>query len=77
MLGQTPLPELGPAIVELAVPKGMTARDAAKAVAAQEPDATVDVVHYYGLEPAGGKPRPLRDPTAAPTHGDTPTRPSR
>jgi len=61
VIGQTALPTLGQAIIELAVPKGTTARDAAKAVAAQDPAATVDVVHYYGLEPAGGKPRLLRD----------------
>jgi len=62
VIGQTALPSLGQAITQLGVPKGMTARDAAKAVAAIDPAATVDVVHYYGLEPAGGRPHPLRGP---------------
>jgi hypothetical protein len=66
VVAQTPLTALGRTIVDLAAPKGVSARDAAKAVAEADPAATVDMDHYYGLEPAGGKPRPTRD--AAPEH---------
>jgi len=69
LIGRTPLPTLGQTLVQLAAPKGMTARDAAKAVATEDPAATVDMVHYYGLEPAGGKPHLVRGPVPLAGHG--------
>jgi hypothetical protein len=73
VLTRTSLPQLGRTIVDLAAPDGVSARDAARVVAAADPAATVDMVHYYGLEPAGGRPRALRG-TAVPGGGraDTP-----
>ncbi|WP_157132635.1 S8 family serine peptidase [Novosphingobium nitrogenifigens] len=56
VIGRDPLPTLGHEIVRLAVPAGLSAREGAAAIAAADPSATIDLVHYYALEPAGGKP---------------------
>lgn len=70
VIDRTALPSLDQTITELAVPKGISARDAAKVVAALDPTAAVDVVHYYGLEPAGGKPKPIHGPADMPNRHD-------
>jgi hypothetical protein len=54
VIGRDPLPTLGHEIVRLAVPAGLSAREGAAAIAAADPSATIDLVHYYALEPAGG-----------------------
>ena len=61
VIERTPMPELGRELIRLAGPTGMTADNARQALAAIDPAAAIDLVHYYGLNlTAGERPRPVR-----------------
>jgi subtilisin family serine protease len=61
VIERTPMPELGRELIRLAGPQGMTAEKARQALAAIDPEAAIDLVHYYGLNlTAGERPRPVR-----------------
>jgi len=62
VLSQERLSTLNHDLVRLLAPKGMNVRKARAAVEALAPAATTDLVHYYGLGPAGG---PRRHKVAA------------
>lgn len=54
--------DLGQEIIRLAAPKGIAAMEARTELRRVDPNAVVDLVHYYGLNMmAGSRARPLRD----------------
>lgn len=61
VIGRERLETLGREILRLATPEGMSAPDARRVLMEIDPDATVDLVHYYGLSlTATGRGRRVR-----------------
>lgn len=66
VIGRQRLATLDREIVRLETPKGMSALEARQAVRTLDPQATIDLVHYYGLNfAAGAKVKPVRGSVTA------------
>ena len=62
MIDRSRLESLGRDVVRLAAPRGMSSVDARRELLAIDPKATVDLVHYYGLNlAAGSRAKPVRN----------------